>query len=72
MENLFDGVTGELRGQMQGSQEIVKALMEGSERQMGAFQQMLAEATSSYTELVNAPFELYQKNLEAMRKRTGE
>lgn len=72
MESLFGGVTGELRGQMEGSQEMIKVLMRGSERQMSAFQQMLAEATSSYAELINAPFELYQKNLEAMRKRTGE
>ncbi len=72
VESLFGGVTGELRGQMQGSQEIAKALMEGSERQMGAFQQLLAEATNSYTELINAPFDLYKKNLEAMGKRTSE
>ncbi len=72
VEGLFGAVTGELRGQMQGSQEVVKALMEGSERQMGAFQQMLAEATNSYAELINAPFALYQKNLEAMSKRADE
>ena len=66
VENLFGGVTGELRGQMEGSQEMIKALMQGSERQMSAFQEMLAEATASYANLMNAPFELYQKNLEAM------
>ncbi len=43
--------------------------MEGSERQIEAFQKMLAEATNSYMELMSAPFSLYQKNLEAMRRR---
>ncbi|MGH3088787.1 MAG: hypothetical protein ACRDSJ_15890 [Rubrobacteraceae bacterium] len=72
VEGFFGDVTGELRGQMQGSQEIAKALMEGSERQMNAFQQMLADATNSYAELMRAPFDLYQKNLEAMSKRSSE
>lgn len=66
VESLLGGVTGELRDQMQGSQELVRAMMDGSEKQMGAFQQMLSEATASYTELMSAPFDLYQKNLEAM------
>jgi hypothetical protein len=40
--------------------------MEGSERQMEAFQAMLGEAMNSYTDLLNAPFDLYRKNLEAL------
>jgi hypothetical protein len=39
--------------------------MEGSEKQMEAFQAMLSEAMNSYTNLMDAPFELYRKNLEA-------
>jgi hypothetical protein len=35
---------------------------------MEAFQNMLAEATESYANLMNAPFALYQKNLEAFRQ----
>lgn len=66
VETFFGGVTGDLRTQAQGSQEIVKVLMDGSERQMNAFQQMLDEAMTSYTDLMSAPLALYQKNLEAM------
>ena len=50
---------------MQTSQDVAKSLMEGSEKQMEAFQAMLSEAMNSYTNLMDAPFELYRKNLEA-------
>ena len=53
---------------MQGSQEVARSLMEGSERQMEAFQAMLGEAMNSYANLMNAPFDLYRKNLEAFGK----
>jgi hypothetical protein len=36
---------------------------------MEAFQNLLAEALDSYVNLLNAPFALYQKNLEALRRR---
>ncbi len=65
VQGFFGDVTGELRQGMQGSQEVARTLMEGSERQMQAFQAMLGEAMSSYTNLLNAPFDLYRKNLEA-------
>ena len=65
VQGFFSDVTSELRESMQGSQEVARSLMEGSERQMEAFQAMLGEAMNSYTNLMNAPFELYRKNLEA-------
>lgn len=65
VQGFFGDVTSELRDGMQGSQEVARSLMEGSERQMEAFQAMLSEATSSYADLMNAPFDLYRKNLEA-------
>ena len=64
----FEGVTGELRQGADSSQAMTRDLTEGSRRQMEAFQQMLAEAMSSYTNLMNAPYELYRKNLDALRK----
>lgn len=67
-QNFFAGVTGELREGAESSQAMTTELTEGSRRQMEAFQQMLAEAMSSYTNLMNAPYELYRKNLDAMRK----
>ncbi|MGH3147593.1 MAG: hypothetical protein ACRDTR_17505 [Rubrobacter sp.] len=66
VQGFFGDVTGELRQGMQGSQDVARVLMEGSERQMEAFQAMLGEAMSSYTDLLNAPFDLYKKNLEAL------
>jgi phage-related tail protein len=68
VQGFFGDVTSELRDGMQGSQEVARSLMEGSERQMEAFQAMLGEAMSSYANLMNAPFDLYRKNLEAFGK----
>src|SRR5215217_2524417 len=68
VQGFFGDVTSELREGMQGSQEVARSLMEGSERQMEAFQAMLGEAMNSYANLLNAPFELYRKNLEAFGK----
>jgi len=65
VQDFFGDVTSELREGMQGSQEVARSLMEGSERQMEAFQAMLGEAMNSYANLLNAPFDLYRKNLEA-------
>jgi hypothetical protein len=68
VQGFFGDVTSELREGMQGSQEVARSLMEGSERQMEAFQAMLGEAMNSYVNLMNAPFDLYRKNLEAFGK----
>ena len=67
-QGFFQRITGELEAQVQSSQDIARGMVEGSQQQMEAFQKMLAEATESYTSLMNAPFALYQKNLEAFRK----
>jgi hypothetical protein len=64
-QGFFDNVTGELNTQIATSQAVAQSLMEGSEKQMQAFQGMLSEAMESYMNLLNAPFALYQKNLEA-------
>jgi len=68
VQGFFGDVTTELRDGMQGSQEVARSLMEGSERQMEAFQAMLGEAMNSYANLMNAPFDLYRKNPEAFGK----
>ena len=68
VQGFFGDVTSELREGMQGSQEVARTLMEGSEKQMEAFQAMLGEAMNSYANLLNAPFDLYRKNLEAFGK----
>ena len=68
LQGFFGDVTSELREGMQGSQEVARGLMEGSERQMEAFQAMLGEAMNSYANLLNAPYDLYRKNLEAFGK----
>ena len=68
VQGFFGDVTSELREGMQGSQEVARSLMEGSERQMEVFQAMLGEAMNSYANLMNAPFDLYRKNLEAFGK----
>ena len=72
VQGFFGDVTSELREGMQGSQEVARSLMEGSERQMEAFQAMLGEAMNSYADLLNAPFDLYRKNLEAFGGQRGE
>jgi hypothetical protein len=68
VQGFFGDVTSELREGMQGSQGVARSLMEGSERQIEAFQAMLGEAMNSYANLMNAPFDLYRKNLEAFGK----
>ena len=64
----FEGVTGELKEGAKSSQAMTRDLTEGSRKQMEAFQQMIGEAAESYADLMNAPYELYRKNLEAMKK----
>jgi|SRR5918995_1680697 hypothetical protein len=70
VQGFFGDVTRELREGMQNSQALAQGLMEGSEKQMEAFQKMLAEAMDSYMNLLNAPLALYQKNLEAFGRRS--
>ena len=71
IRQLFEGITGELESQARGAQDITREMMESSGKQLEAFQQMFQEAMGSYTEMLNAPFSLYQKNLEAFRKGGG-
>jgi uncharacterized protein YdiU (UPF0061 family) len=66
VQGFFGDVTSELREGMQNSQAMAKTLMDGSEKQMEAFQKMLGEAMDTYMNLLNAPLTLYQKNLEAL------
>src|SRR5215211_5652217 len=68
VQGFFGDVTSELRDGMQGSQEVARSLMEGSEKQMEACVAMVGEAINSYAKLMNAPFDLYRKNLEAFGK----
>jgi hypothetical protein len=63
-------VNAELREGVQNSQAMAKSLMDSSEKQMEAFQKMLAEAMDTYMNLLNAPLSLYQKNLEAFGGRS--
>jgi hypothetical protein len=69
VEGFFGDVTTELREGMQNSQAVAQGMMDGSQKQMEAFQKLLAEAMDSYMNLMNAPFALYQKNLEALQRR---
>jgi hypothetical protein len=69
VESLFRDVTTELREGMQNTQAVARGMMDGSQQQMEAFQNLLAEALDSYVNLLNAPFALYQKNLETLRRR---
>ncbi len=69
VEGFFGDVTTELREGMQSSQAVAQGMMEGSQKQMETFQSLLAEAMDSYMNLLNAPFALYQKNLEAFGRR---
>jgi hypothetical protein len=69
VQGFFGDVTAELREGMQNSQAMSKNLMDGSERQMEAFQKMLGEAMDTYMNLLNAPLTLYQKNLESLGRR---
>ena len=68
-ESLFGDVTTELREGMQNTQTVAQGMMQGSQQQMEAFHNLLAEAMDSYANLLNAPFALYQKNLEALGRR---
>ncbi|MBA2512083.1 MAG: hypothetical protein M3479_02500 [Actinomycetota bacterium] len=67
-QGFFEKVTGELQSQVESNEAIARGMVEGSQQQMEAFQKMLTEATESYSNLMSAPFALYQKNLETFRK----
>ena len=68
VQGFFGDVSAELREGMQNNQAMARSLMDGSEKQVEAFQKMLEEATDTYINLLNAPLSLYQKNLEAFGK----
>lgn len=70
VRNFFEDVNGELQKGMESSQTLARNMMEGSERQMEALQKMMEEAMASYVSLMNAPFELYRKNLESFGGRS--
>src|SRR5215213_4867609 len=70
VQGFFGDVTSELREGMQNSQTMAKNLMDGSEKQMEAFQRMLGEAMDTYMNLLNAPLSLYQKNIEALGRKS--
>jgi len=70
VQGFFGDVTSELREGMQSSQTMAKNLMDGSEKQMEAFQRMLGEAMDTYMNLLNAPLSLYQKNIEALGRKS--
>ena len=61
----FEGVMGELKAQTDDNLRMAEDMMEGSERQLDAFQKMFQDAMGSYMEMMNAPYELYRKNMEA-------
>jgi uncharacterized protein YdiU (UPF0061 family) len=69
VQNFFGDMSAELREGLQNNQAMAKSLMDGSEKQMEAFQKMLGEAMDTYMNLLNAPLSLYQKNLEAFGRR---
>src|SRR3712207_2984997 len=54
VESFFGDVTGELREGMQNSQAVAQGMMEGSQKQMEAFQKLLAEAMDSYMKIGRA------------------
>ncbi|MGB3633610.1 MAG: hypothetical protein WA982_06185 [Rubrobacteraceae bacterium] len=65
VRNFFEGAMGEMKSQTDDNLRMAEEMMQGSEKQMDAFQQMFQEAINSYTEMMNAPYDLYRKNLEA-------
>jgi hypothetical protein len=69
VQGFFGDVTAELREGVQNSQAMAESLIDGSEKQMEAFQKMLGDTMDTYMNLLNAPLSLYQKNLEALGRR---
>ena len=65
VRSFFEGTMGEMKSQTDDNLRMAQELMAGSEKQADAFQQMFQEAANSYVELMNAPYELYRKNMEA-------
>ena len=65
VRNFFEGTMGEMKSQTEDNLRMAEELVEGSEKQVDAFQRMFQEAIGSYMEMMNAPYDLYRKNLEA-------
>ena len=65
VRGFFEGAMGEMKNQTDDSLRMAEELVQGSERQVDAFRQMFQEAANSYAQLMNAPYDLYRKNLEA-------
>ncbi|MGB3682584.1 MAG: hypothetical protein WA990_08860 [Rubrobacteraceae bacterium] len=61
----FEGVIGELKAQTDENLRMAEGMMEGSEKQLDAFQKMFQETIGSYTEMMNLPYQMYRKNMEA-------
>lgn len=68
VRDFFGGAPTELQRGAEESQAAARNILDGSQKQMEAFQKMMDEAMDSYTSILNAPFALYQKNLEAFGK----
>lgn len=60
----FEGIIGELKEQTDGNLRMAEGMMEGSEKQLDAFQKMFQETMGSYMEMMNVPYEMYRKNME--------
>lgn len=65
VRDFFGGALGEMKTQSDDNLRMAEELVEGSEKQMDAFQQMFQEVANSYMELMSAPYDLYRKNLES-------
>ena len=65
VRNFFGGTMEEMKHQTNDNLRAAEELVQGSEKQMDAFQKMFQEAVNSYMDLMNAPYDLYRKNLEA-------
>ena len=68
VQGFFGDVTTELQGGNAGQPGGRPQPDGGLRSKMEAFQSMLGEAMNSYANLMNAPFDLYRKNLEAFGK----
>jgi hypothetical protein len=62
-QELFDGVTREIRHQAESNRALTQELVERAEKQRDAFRTLIGESVDAYTDLLYAPLAYYRQGL---------
>jgi methyl-accepting chemotaxis protein len=66
-QSVIDESIEELRRQVESNRALAQELAERTEKQRGAYQELVNESVDAYMDLLYAPLGFYKRNLEAVR-----